>query len=563
MSKRKDTPRNRAFHPQATTLESRELLSGVVSGTDIDGDTWTLQLIGPGTLSVLKQNGANGSPSALNSATEINSIQTAGTDPLKSQLIGTVRRGANGDGKVFFQSLSQIPNRDQKNPSVGRGLVSVDMPNFWLGSTTPTSSTTTTTPTANIDLPDGTNTLRFGGVDTTHDRKAATTNSTNDLYHVELGLPGYGGTRVIIDKSISSAESVAATTSGGTPNTVQHGVIFAVAGRLDLFQANEIDGNSSLPPGQFSANSTAASGIGGTIVLSGTAQDPPFLNYDGQLKGPVTGAMGNVRVGGNATNFSTLVTDGTNSGNDRIANFSVGGETQNVLLIAPGGSRSLFFGKGMDTVEVRTHAIVQLQANRGALNSTVVSDRQINNVNLGGDAVNTQILAGYQQEFNGLTSQVTGYNAGSGNSLVTIATPAISTDAVSNGHISIRVAGNVTNSIFAASVVPFNGVYGDPNQIVVPSGNLKGKIPGPINNGAIAPNAPDTAFFAHKVTGLSGPVVPPNVPQPPYSVPKPSRFPGIPHPYSSQAGTIQTLEARNAAAIAQRAARQAARSTTK
>ena len=540
MSKRKDTPRNRAFHPRATVLESRQLLSGVVSGTDIDGDTWTLQLIGPGTLSVVKQNDSSGNPSALNSATEINTIQTGGTDPMKSKLVGTVTKGANGDGKVFFQSMSEIANRSPRFTQEGLGLVAIDMPNFWLGNTTPVTSQTTSTPKPSIDLPDGVNTLRFGGVDTTHNQATATSTSTSDMATVVLGLPGYGGTRIIIDKSITSAVSVppASGSTSTTPTVVQHGVDFAVSGRLDLFQANEIDGNGTLPPGQFTALNSAASGTGGTIVVSGTAGEAPFFTSDPQLKGALTGAIGNVRIGGNATNFTTLVTDGTGSGNDKIANFSVGGETQNVMLVAPGGSRTLYFGKGMDTVEVRSRDIVQLQANRGALNSTVVTDHQINGVNFGGDVVNTPLVTGVVQNFTNIINQVEGQSSSIFSSS-SPSSPEVSTAAQDNGHISARVAGDVTNSTFAASVVPFNGVYGDPNQIVIPSGNIKGKVQGTINNSAIAPNAPSTAFFAHKVTALAGPVVPPNVPQPPYASPQPTRLPGIPHPNFSHAAFAQ------------------------
>ena len=69
MATRKPSPRNRALRPAADPLESRQLLSKVVSGTDIDGDTWTLKLNGPGSLTVVKQNDAQGNPSPLNATT--------------------------------------------------------------------------------------------------------------------------------------------------------------------------------------------------------------------------------------------------------------------------------------------------------------------------------------------------------------------------------------------------------------------------------------------------------------------------------------------------------------
>src|SRR6202022_2290336 len=98
------------LRPSAEDLENRQLLSATVSGTDIDGDQWTLRLIGPGSLVVAKQPDASGNPSPLNSNTEIKTITIGGTDPLSSRLIGTVKKGANGDGKVFFQNLVELSN---------------------------------------------------------------------------------------------------------------------------------------------------------------------------------------------------------------------------------------------------------------------------------------------------------------------------------------------------------------------------------------------------------------------------------------------------------------------
>ena len=52
------------------------------------------------------------------------------------------------------------------------------------------------------------------------------------------------------------------------------------------------------------------------------------------------GQIGFVRIGGNATNFSTVLT------NSQIANFYVGGETNNVNVLAPTSIRNLYFGRG-------------------------------------------------------------------------------------------------------------------------------------------------------------------------------------------------------------------------
>src|SRR4051794_29078974 len=111
MSTRKPSPRNRALRPSAEDLENRQVLSAVVSGTDIDGDQWILRLIGPGSLVVAKQNGANGNPAPLNSQTQINSITIGGLNPSQSRLVGTVTKAADGDGKVFFQNLIELPSK--------------------------------------------------------------------------------------------------------------------------------------------------------------------------------------------------------------------------------------------------------------------------------------------------------------------------------------------------------------------------------------------------------------------------------------------------------------------
>lgn len=540
MSTRNHTPRNRGFRPETDALETRQLLSGVVSGMDSKGDAWTLRLTGPGTINVLKQNDASGNPAPLNSATDIRTITFGGTNPQTSRLVGTVVKGANSDGRVFFQALTQLPARSEKFPGSGLGLLSISMPNFWLGNTAPVASTDTpSTHVASISLPDGVETFQFGGVDTTFGSRPPATSTTPDNQDtIIMGLPLYGGTRILINQSISSTTIVPATT-GTTPtpaHTVQHGVKFIVSGRLDLFQANQIVGDSSNPPGQFTNENTAATGDGGTTVYSAVAGTQPLFP-NSLFKGSVTGQIGDVRIGGNATNFITVVNDATGSGGDRISNFSIGGETNNVLLVAPNGSRNVVFGKGMDTVEIRSHVINNLQANRGALNSTVYVDRAISRVQLGGDVVNTKILSGYQQSFSGIFSDVTGFNGNNPFASITPVAPRIPTNAQIGGGMTVHVAGDVSNSVFAASVQPYNStpltstptlVFGDPNQLVLPSGRIRGKIEGKIDNSIATPSTPTTAFFAQNVQSLAGPVIPPNVPEAPYTGPQtPAHLPGI------------------------------------
>src|SRR4051794_11758669 len=87
MSNRRHSSRNRALRPMSDRLETRQLLSSQVTGTDLDGDTWALTLFGPGTMNVST---ANGSPVNPSVPSEINSITLAGTDNRFSKLVGTV-----------------------------------------------------------------------------------------------------------------------------------------------------------------------------------------------------------------------------------------------------------------------------------------------------------------------------------------------------------------------------------------------------------------------------------------------------------------------------------------
>ena len=524
MSTRKQSPRTRAFRPEADALESRQLLSAVVTGSDSKGDTWTLRLIGPGQLTVVKQNGANGSPAPLNSATDIAKIIIGGTNPQTSRLVGTVNTvGKGSDGRVFFENLTETPSVSEKLQGSGLGLLSIDMPNFWLADTSP--STATPTPPS-ISIPDGVNTLLFGGVDTSVNQPTLTSTSTSDVTAVTLGLPAYGGTRIIIDKAISSSQQAPPATGATTGTTVQHQINFAVSGRLDLFQANSIMGDTVHPPGQFSNIDTAASGTGGTTVFSGTNGITNFLT-DPNIKGVVTGQIGDIRIGGNATNFTAIAADTTGSGGAKISNFSVGGQTHNVMVVAPNGLRNAVFGNGMDTTAIYAHVINTLQANNGAINSQVYVDRSISRATFGGDVVKTTVATGAVQNYTTLFETIAGIST-SVFSSSTPTGPAAPTNFQGGSGMTVHVAGSVDNSVFASSVQPFNGVFSGPNVLNLTGGRINGKVEGTINNSTITPTTPNQAFFAQTVNSLSGPVVPPSVPQAPYTgAQSPAHFPGL------------------------------------
>ena len=120
-----------------------------------------------------------------------------------------------------------------------------------------------------------------------------------------------------------------------------------------------------------------------------------------------TGQIGDIRIGGNATNFTAfaLETDTFTPPpsvdpvtGPQVSNFFIGGQTDNVILVAPSGSRNVFFGQGMDNVFINTEFIQNLQANRGAVGSAVTVKRNIGNMVMGGDVINTVIQSGYDQD---------------------------------------------------------------------------------------------------------------------------------------------------------------------
>ena len=497
--------------------------------------TWTLRLIGPGSLVVTKQNDANGNPQPLNSESEINSITIAGAQPLASRLVGTVHKSATGDGKVFFQSLTELPSRSERLAG-GQSMLSIVMPDFWLSNTTPVTSATTTLPSAPaITIPDGVNTLKFGGVDTTHNQFTAPSSlpgercCLGDTRPPALRPVEHHHQSVDQQHATDHQHPVGATTP--TTTTIQHAVDFNVSGRLRLFQANDIQGDATNTPPQFSnlnPNAPTSSGIGGTYVVSGTSGTAPFFQ-NGSLIGGLTGAIGDLRVGGNATNLTAITFDSTGGNNARIGNFSIGGETDNVMVVAPNGLRNTFFGLGMDKTELFSNVINVIAANRGAIDSTAVSGRTISRATFGGDVVNSQFLSGYAQNFTSIFDAISGVSS---SALVsgTVGPPPGPLNAQTGGGMQVLVAGNITDSIFAASVQPFSssnpanpfgttfgsGNFGTPQDLFLPTGHITAKIEGTIDNPNAVPDIPTKAFFAKEVGVKTGPVVPPNVPQAPY-----------------------------------------------
>ena len=100
--------------------------------------------------------------------------------------------------------------------------------------------------------------------------------------------------------------------------------------------------------------------------------------------------------------------------------------------------------------------------------------------------------------------------------------------------MTVLVAGNITDSVFTASVQPFNRDLRRSERTLGRPAHRGDRRQGPgtidnsITTAAPPPNTPSTAFYATQVHLNHGPVIPPNVPQPPYSGPKqPVHAPGL------------------------------------
>ena len=488
--------RPKSYRPgqETLSLEGRMLLSGVVQGVDVDGDLYTLSLNGPGAIRVLNQPGADGTtPVPIGQAGLIDTITLQGTNPTSSRLVGAVQQAAGGDGRVFFENLVS-PANVSPGSGIGVGILSVEMPDFWLGDTSPGD---TDPVQGTINLPNGINTLNFGGVDTTaffgtDDADRLDQNGISNQFNINLGLPNRIGSSVIVDRIVTANQAATGTDANGA--ATQDTVTINVVGRLNAFQANEIIGDETLDLGATGVYD--GNNVGGTTINSGAP---------GGGTSNVTGAIGRFRVGGAATNLAVNVT----GSQGRLTNFFIGGETNKVSVSASFGVRDAMFGLGMDTVSIQGNEIQQIEANRGAVGSSVLSTTTVGRLTVGGDVSNSSFLAGY-----------------------TPATaPGADPTALSGGQLTTLIAGDVFDSVIAASVQPFQGVYGGPNAIVLPSGYINAKVEGAIDNGlntSVDPDAADQAFFADRVRLEKGPIVPPGSPSGPYRPQVgPGRTPGV------------------------------------
>ena len=182
------------------------------------------------------------------------------------------------------------------------------------------------------------------------------------------------------------------------------------------------------------------------------------------------------------------------------------------------------------------------------LNSRIVTERSIgNSMTFGGDVVNSTVLAGYLQGLAGVVSTIETNELQLGQfftTAVTLPTPT----AQAAGLITTNIAGDVTNSVFAASDNPVSQIadptlqtFGNVNDAFLPIGRITARVEGSIDNSTATPDMPSTAFYGKTVKLTRGPVAPPHVTEPPLPKPAtPVTLRGIPRVFPKINGSLQT-----------------------
>ena len=133
-----------------------------------------------GAISVVGTNGDTFDSTTQNLKESIMTITVAGSISTETRLVGTVKPSSNGDANVYFENLNVTDTGELGKIDVGQvsnfrtvqnGIYAIDMPNFYLAhteTTTPSVASlihTIAMSAGQIDIPEGVNTLRFGGVD--------------------------------------------------------------------------------------------------------------------------------------------------------------------------------------------------------------------------------------------------------------------------------------------------------------------------------------------------------------------------------------------------------------
>jgi len=256
---------------------------------------------------------------------------------------------------------------------------------------------------------------------------------------------------------------------------------------------NEIDGSTTNAPAPFASN-------GGTLVSVQTA-----------TAAGAAGPIGSVRVGTNATNFSVVTPDKINHVLRGRRNEQRQSSRRNWVAQPPISARGWTPSRSRP---IRSSGSSQ---NRGAINSNVTSDRQIGNIEFGGDVVGTTILSGYNQS---LASAV-GNPKHPDHPESRRGRPDQGEYRWKRDQLGLRLLGS--RRFRRVRLVRRLEVAARDDQR--PHSGFDQQL------GGDNPQSPTAAFFAQSLKLTKGPVVPPAIPEAPYSGPlTPASLPGIPAP---------------------------------
>jgi hypothetical protein len=296
------------LHPNNTNSSVYSNEGKIVSGTDREGDLWTITVHGPGKVIVTDTTPNDG---VLDD--DINTIQLVGTSLKRTYVTGLVRPSATNltTGTIPFNQLVATS-----------GVRSIELNNFNL---TDQVSPGVTTPTG-IFLPGGVRTLSFNGVIAQLDTSITTT-----PYQIVIG----SGTQ-----PLKVAPSIHV-------NTIQDLVFNSTATTVPTTPITS-------PTVQFVINGAVQS-----FDITSTSQGPITAGF--QFEFPVVGTTGrttlqttgvnNLNVAGSAVNFTVSKTaqpfQSASSGVDYIHKATFGGVADGVALDVKGNIGKLDFKRGL------------------------------------------------------------------------------------------------------------------------------------------------------------------------------------------------------------------------
>ena len=388
------------------------------------------------------------------------------------------------------------------------------------------TTSTATQPRASINIPDGVNSLRFGGADTTKffgtdPTQSLAQDGQNDQFLIRLGVPASIGTSIVVNKVISDAQAAAASTTGTANSPTQKSVVFEVAGRINLFQANEIDGNTAIPrPPRRQLRRRDDRRL---------AHRPD--QRDHRRDRPSSGSA--------ATRPTSRSSD---QRQDRPTSTSAARPTTSRSSWPRARPATSTSARG-PTPDHPDPLDREPPANRGMTNSNIVSERMIGDLSARrrrestrrSSRATTRASGRHQPDREQRLSQLGQY----------FQSAVDHPDARRPGrrqhhdvhrrqHLQLGLRG-LGQPDLAAGRPRGDVTFGDPEDVFLPLGKIIAKVQGSIDNSTrVEPEMPTTAFYAHTVVKTHGVVVPPNVVEEPICRRPPRRSAAGRHPRSSR-----------------------------